>query len=236
MDEAPAEAYSKRKTSRENAERRRTWRAAGLATERYRIRFRIRSTTKWRGRGATCQRREPAFLRGVRRADPRRAAQGPPRRAAVRGLSGGSRQGSARRQPLQPPRQQGQPVALKSGDGKIGESFGEGRRNHSGEGLPPPLPKPPPLHLPRLLYDGEAARREPPPDDGMGEARRGRRLSGALRAEASSIKPPIISGGAALCAGRAVSLRRRAVRPGLTSAAWRGITSFSSIRMPRNLM
>ena len=41
MDEAPAEAYSKRKTSRENAERRRTWRAAGLATERYRIRFRI---------------------------------------------------------------------------------------------------------------------------------------------------------------------------------------------------
>ena len=29
MDEAPAEAYSKRKTSRENAERRRTWRAAG---------------------------------------------------------------------------------------------------------------------------------------------------------------------------------------------------------------
>ena len=51
MDEAPAEAYSKRKTSRENAERRRTWRAAGLATERYRIRFRIRSTTKWRGRG-----------------------------------------------------------------------------------------------------------------------------------------------------------------------------------------
>ena len=32
------------------------------------------------------------------------------------------------RQPLQPPRQQGQPVALKSGDGKIGESFGEGRR------------------------------------------------------------------------------------------------------------
>lgn len=54
MDEAPAEAYSKRKTSRENAERRRTWRAAGLATERYRIRFRIRSTTKWRGRGATC--------------------------------------------------------------------------------------------------------------------------------------------------------------------------------------
>ena len=33
-----------------------------------------------------------------------------------------------RRQPLQPPRQQGQPVALKSGDGKIGESFGEGRR------------------------------------------------------------------------------------------------------------
>ena len=37
MDEAPAEAYSKRKTSRENAERRRTWRAAGLATERYRI-------------------------------------------------------------------------------------------------------------------------------------------------------------------------------------------------------
>ena len=33
MDEAPAEAYSKRKTSRENAERRRTWRAAGLATE-----------------------------------------------------------------------------------------------------------------------------------------------------------------------------------------------------------
>ena len=35
---------------------------------------------------------------------------------------------------------------------------------------------------------------------------------------------------------RAVSLRRRAVRPGLTSAAWRGITSFSSIRMPRNLM
>ena len=35
---------------------------------------------------------------------------------------------SARRQPLQPPRQQGQPVALKSGDGKIGESFGEGRR------------------------------------------------------------------------------------------------------------
>ena len=60
--------------------------------------------------------------------EPRSAAQGPPRRAAVRGLSGGSRQGSARRQPLQPPRQQGQPVALKSGDGKIGESFGEGRR------------------------------------------------------------------------------------------------------------
>ena len=88
----------------------------------------------------------------------------------------------------------------------------------------------------REFWGGEAARREPPPDDGMGEARRGRRLSGALRAEASSIKPPIISGGAALCAGRAVSLRRRAVRPGLTSAAWRGITSFSSIRMPRNLM
>ena len=48
MDEVPAEAYSKRKTSRENAERRRTWRAAGLATGRYRIRFRIRSTTKRR--------------------------------------------------------------------------------------------------------------------------------------------------------------------------------------------
>ena len=79
-------------------------------------------------RKLTAQRREPAFLRGVRRADPRSAAQGPPRRAAVRGLPGGSRQGSARRQPLQPPRQQGQPVALKSGDGKIGESFGEGRR------------------------------------------------------------------------------------------------------------
>ena len=88
----------------------------------------------------------------------------------------------------------------------------------------------------REFWGGEAARRESPPDDGMGEARRGRRLSGALQAEASSIKPPIISGGAALCAGRAVSLRRRAVRPGLTSTAWRGITSFSSIRMPRNLM
>lgn len=88
----------------------------------------------------------------------------------------------------------------------------------------------------REFWGGEAARRESPPDDGMGEARRGRRLSGALQAEASSIKPPIISGGAALCAGRAVSLRRRAVLPGLTSAAWRGITSFSSIRMPRNLM
>ena len=138
MDEAPAEAYSKRKTSRENAERRRTWRAAGLATERYRIRFRIRSTTKWRGRGATCPKARACI--SARSA----ASQGPPRRAAVRGLSGGSRQGSARRQPLQPPRQQGQPVALKSGDGKIGESFGEGRRNPSGEGLPPPLPKPHP--------------------------------------------------------------------------------------------
>ncbi|MFQ8736715.1 MAG: TraR/DksA family transcriptional regulator [Bilophila wadsworthia] len=95
---------------------------------------------------------------------------------------------------------------VKSGDGKIGESLGGRRRGGT------------------------------PPDDGMGEARRGRRLSGALQAEASSIKPPIISGGAALCAGRAVSLRHRAVRPGLTSAAWRGITSFSSIRMPRNLM
>ena len=30
-NEAPAEPYSRRKTSRENAERRRTWRAAGLA-------------------------------------------------------------------------------------------------------------------------------------------------------------------------------------------------------------
>ena len=45
-------------------------------------------------------------------------------------------------------------------------------------------------------------------NDEVARARRGRRLSGALRAEASSIKPPIISGGAALCAGRAVSLRR----------------------------
>ena len=133
-------------------------------------------------------------------------AQGPPRRAAVRGLSGGSRQGSARRQPLQPPRQQGQPVALKSGDGKIGESFGEGRRNPSGEGLPPPLPKPHPSTSQDFCMMGR--RRGGSPRRMTEWERRGVEGGCPARFRQSPHHTPIISGGAALCAGRAVSLRR----------------------------